>query len=55
MRRREKRTLIGSLIALAIFAALLVRPPEEAKVLHEGIVISKYGEPESCITACHKD
>jgi len=52
MRRREKRTLIGSLIALAIFAALLVRPPEET-TRHEGIVISKNGEPESCITACH--
>jgi len=51
MKRREKRTLIGSLIALAIFAALLVRPPEEKR--HEGIVISKSGEPESCITACH--
>ena len=51
MKRREKRTLIGSLIALAIFAALLVRPPEEA-TKHEGIVISKDGEPENC-TVCH--
>jgi len=47
MRRREKRTLIGSLIALAIFAALLVKPPEKA-AKHEGIVISKDGEYEPC-------
>jgi len=51
MKRREKRTLIGSLIALAIFAALMVKPPEEV-TRHEGIVISKDGEYQPC-TVCH--